>query len=195
VQAWLVNGAIRNGEGKELYQLTASHRRRGLKVLFQSNHLTTEVKKELLASVLQGDESDLARNTTLTCEASIPDAANKAAVWKEITDPQSTLSAKQRQAQMAGFYALDQLDLCRPYFAKYYEVLPQMEAEHGYKYLSFFASAMLPTDEIDDSHIVALANIKSRVPDTNKVFMNLLQDNIEVLLRCKNVRAYSEEQA
>jgi hypothetical protein len=68
-----------------------------------------------------------------------------------------------------------------------------MEAQHGYKYLSFFASAMLPTDEIDDSHIVKLANIKSQVPDTNKVFMNILQDNIEVLLRSKNVRAYSEE--
>jgi len=52
VRAWLLDGVIKNGEGKELYQLTASHKRGGLKVLFRSNHLTTEAKKELLASVL-----------------------------------------------------------------------------------------------------------------------------------------------
>ena len=134
VQAWLLSSSIQY-EGKELYKLSDSHRRGILKKLFKSNHLTTEAKRELLQSVLKGDESDLAKNTILTCEASIPDAANKAAVWKEITDPQSTLSAKQREAKMSGFFVQDQLDLCRPYFNKYYEVLPLIESEHGYKYL------------------------------------------------------------
>ena len=42
---------------------------------------TTEQKKELLQEVIKADESDLAKNCVLTCEASIPDAANKEAVW------------------------------------------------------------------------------------------------------------------
>ena len=50
---------------------------------------------------------------------------------------------------------------------------------------------MLPTLEIEDSHIVKLINTKSQVPDTNKVFMNILQDNIETLLRVKNIRERS----
>ena len=50
---------------------------------------------------------------------------------------------------------------------------------------------MVPTLEIEDRHIVKLINIKSKVPDTNKVFMNILQDNIETLLRIKNVRAFA----
>jgi hypothetical protein len=50
---------------------------------------------------------------------------------------------------------------------------------------------MVPTLEVEDKHIVKLINIKSKVPDTNKTFMNILQDNIELLLRIKNVRELS----
>jgi aminopeptidase N len=141
-----------------------------LKGLFSSNLLTTEQKRAHLQEVQGDDKSDLAQNCKLTCEAYIPTAENKAAVWKEITDPNSTLSAKQRQAQMGGFFSASQLDLVRPYFDKYYEVLPDIESQHGYKYLQFFSNFMVPTLEIEDKHIVMLANIKSKVPDTNKVF-------------------------
>ena len=53
---------------------------------------------------------------------------------------------------------------------------------------------MVPTLEIEDRHIVTLINIKSKVPDTNKVFMNILQDNIELLLRIKNVREFANDE-
>lgn len=89
---------------------------------------------------------------------------------------------------MEGFFSGGQLDLVRPYFDKYYEVLPLIESQHGYKYLQFFSNVMVPTLEVEDKHIVKLINIKSKVPDTNKTFMNILQDNIEMLLRIKNVR-------
>jgi len=92
---------------------------------------------------------------------------------------------------MAGFFSAQQLDLVRPYFDKYYEALPDIESQHGYKYLQFFSNFMVPTLEIEDKHIVKLINIKSKVPDTNKVFQNILQDNIELLLRIKNVREFA----
>ena len=92
---------------------------------------------------------------------------------------------------MGGFFSSQQLDLVRPYFDKYFEVLPDIESKHGYKYLQFFSNFMVPTDEIEDRHIVMLINIKSKVPDTNKVFQNIIQDNIELLLRIKNVRDFA----
>lgn len=92
---------------------------------------------------------------------------------------------------MGGFFHGDQLELVRPYFDKYYDVLPDIESQHGYKYLQYFSAVMVPTLEIEDRHIVKLMNIKSKVPDTNKTFMNILQDNIELLLRIKNVREFA----
>jgi hypothetical protein len=89
---------------------------------------------------------------------------------------------------MSGFFSASQIDLVRPYFDQYYDALPLIESQHGYKYLQAFTAYMLPTLEIEDKHIVKLINLKSKVPDTNKVFMNILQDNIETLLRIKNVR-------
>jgi len=37
---------------------------------------------------------------------------------------------------MSGFYSFDQLDLCAPYFEKFYEVLANdFEQKHTYKYI------------------------------------------------------------
>jgi len=71
---------------------------------------------------------------------------------------------------MQGFFSSSQLDLVRPYFDRYYEVLPDIASQHGFNYLQYFSNVMLPTLEVEDKHIVKLANIKSKVPDTNKVF-------------------------
>ena len=94
---------------------------------------------------------------------------------------------------MGGFFAASQLDLVRPYFDMFYEVLPEIETKHGYKYLETFCGYMVPTLEIEDKHIVMLLNIKSKVPDTNKTFQNMIQDKIELLLRIKNVRECAKE--
>ena len=84
---------------------------------------------------------------------------------------------------MAGFYSHDQLDVCRPYYDKYYAYLPHLDSDHGFKYVKAFFHWMLPTMEIDDKHLVALAIVKSQVPDTNSAYQNMLQDGLEDLLR------------
>jgi hypothetical protein len=47
---------------------------------------------------------------------------------------------------------------------------------------------MLPLFEIEDDHILKLLTIKSEVPDNNNTFINILQDGIEKLIRCKKIR-------
>ena len=111
----------------EIKKLTASHQRSIIKRLFKSSVLTLERKNELLEQVLKDDNSDLAKNARHSCEASINTPENKERVWKELLDPNSKLSSKERQAMMGGFYSWDQLDLCRPYFDKFYECLTQLE--------------------------------------------------------------------
>ena len=41
----------------------------------------------------------------MSCDAGLPEAENKAKVWKEITDVNSTESIYDRSARMAGFYS------------------------------------------------------------------------------------------
>lgn len=58
---------------------------------------------------------------------------------------------------MSGFYSFDQMDLCSPYFDKFYDVLADgFEQKHTYKYIESFFYNMLPRMNIKDSHIVKL---------------------------------------
>lgn len=127
----------------------------------------------------------------MTCHAAIADAQNKEKVWKDITDPKSTFSSEQKGALMEGFWVQDQLELVRPFFDRYFEIIPEIESQHGFKYLGMFCLDFYPTVEVQDKHIVKLANIKSKVPDTNKTFQNTLQNAIERCLRFKNIREYA----
>lgn len=93
---------------------------------------------------------------------------------------------------MAGFYASSQLDLVRPYFDMYYDALKDFNKHHSYKYLEAFVYAMRPVMEIQDSHIVKMVTIKGNVPDTDSAYKKVLEENIELLIRCKTLRELSK---
>jgi len=129
----------KDGE-KELAKINESHKRTIVVKLSCSHLLTNEEKKKLQTEVLGGDLSDIAKNTLLTCQAAIADVQNKEQVWKDITDPKSTLSSEQKGALMEGFWIQDQLELLRPFFDRYFETIPEIESQHGFKYLGMFCS-------------------------------------------------------
>ena len=121
----------------------------------------------------------------------MPDAAVKAQVWKDLTDPESKDSLYVKTAKMTGFYAWDQLDICEPYFDKYYEVIAQIYQETSTRYFENFFFYMLPKMIIKDAHIVKLCSIKANTSDLDSNFAKELQDGIEMLLRCKEIREFS----
>lgn len=113
-----------DGSNEEsLCSLNRSHILLILKKLFKLSLLTTVEKLKLLEEVLKDDKSDIATRTRMACMASIPDAQTKEQVWNELTDPKSQFSLYEKSAKMSGFYSFDQMDLCSPYFEKFYEVL------------------------------------------------------------------------
>ena len=123
--------------------------------------------------------------------ASLPDAAVKSQVWSELVDPKSTFSVYQRRAKMQGFFQSNQLDICEPFFDKFYDSLATMHHEHQFTYITSFFNHLLPRIKIEDKHIVKLMMIKGQVPDTDAAYMNVLQDGIELLIRSKRVREIS----
>ena len=78
--------------------------------------------------------------------------------------------------------------MVRPYFDKFFEVLPQIGDKTTFKYLETFFHSMLPMMEISDSHIVKLVALKNDTADSQQQFASILQDGIELLLRSKQIR-------
>lgn len=177
-----------------LYDLKATHKHRILRSLFQSKHFEHDTKMEMMELVFGDDKSDTADRIKAECIASLPDAAGKAKIWAEITDPNNKDSAYIRRAKMSGFYGNDQLDIIQPYFDKFYETLPVAFKTMQYRNFEAFFHSMLPKHyEIKDEHIVRLVCLKQDTHDTDKVFMNTLQDGIELLIRIKEIRALNNK--
>ena len=138
------------------------------------------------------DNSDIAINTRARCIAGLPDAAIKAKVWAEITDLNSQESLYVRNAKISGFYSWDQLDIIAPYFEKYYEILPILNKGTSFKYLESFFHSLLPTMQIADQHIVKLVALKNETADSEHNFTKMLQDGIEILVRCMQIREFAK---
>jgi hypothetical protein len=124
---WLEKGHILHQEDKRnIYELKQSHKNTILTKTFKFSGMSKDTKMELLNKILGGDNSDLAINTRLTCLSGLPDADTKSETWKAITDINSSESLKERCAKMAGFKSWDQLELIRPYFDEFYDVLKHL---------------------------------------------------------------------
>ena len=117
-------------------------------------------------------KSDTYNNIRLKCLASTPE--EKENVWAELVSPTSKLSLYQRRALMNGFFSWDQVDICEPYFDKFYDALTDLSDNHNFKYIKTFVDTLLPRLRIEDRHIVKLASIKQNVPDSNTMYHNLL---------------------
>ena len=184
---WLETGKITVGDA-QLFDITKSHKHTILKMLFRSKDFSTTDKMELLEMTLGDEKSDLGDRTRATCMASLPDPAVKATIWDELTDPANTESKKMKEAKMAGFYSMNQIDILAPYFEKFYDTLPVMQKQlSGLGFEPYFFT-LLPRMVVEDRHIVKLVALKQDTPDNEKAFMNLLQDGVELLLRSKQIR-------
>jgi len=157
---WLDASKI-SQDGTCLYELKTNHKYSILKALFKAScAMTFEQKVELLEKTIGDDKSDIAQNTRDTCLACKACPDSKAKIWADITDMNSTESVYTRQAKMQGFYVNYQIELLRPYFDKFYDVIGEMHSKCTFKYMDNFFYAMLPRMEVDDSQIVRLVQMK-----------------------------------
>ena len=195
-QQWLDTGVIFRdlATKRELFTLGQRHKYSILKRLFEEPSISTELKNQLLERTLGDDKSDIAQNTRDTCFALLPTAESKAQIWQQITDVNSTESIYKRAAKMGGFYSYKQIELTRPYFDQFYEVLPLIYEKQAFKYVESFFHSLLPRMEIKDEHIVKLLALKLQTPDNNTNFANLMNEGIELVIRSKNVREFAAKQ-
>lgn len=77
---WLINSQI-TIEGEAIYFVRTRQKHQILKALFKSADFDTELKMELLESVLGKERSEQAETCRAHCIASLPDPTVKARVW------------------------------------------------------------------------------------------------------------------
>ena len=94
---------------------------------------------------------------------------------------------------MAGFYSYKQLDLIRPYFEKFFQVLPQIYEKQAFKNVEYFFHSLLPRMEIKDEQIVKLIALKLQTTDINTNFASILTEGLELVMRSKAVRELAEK--
>ena len=93
------------------------------------------------------------------------------------------------------FYNHKKLEASAPYFDDFYDQLLNIQKNFSYKYLESFFYSMLPRIQIQDSHIVKLLHLKSKIPDTEQRFVNILQDGIEILVNTKMIQEKALQQS
>lgn len=128
-----------------------------MKTLCKSTQITTETKQALIEKILGEDKSDVAKKARLGCEACFATKENKEKLWEIFTDDKTTLSIQDREAMMSGFCSWDQVELCDPYFDKYYEALETLaNGKHALRYQQSFCMSLMPRRCIKDHHLVKL---------------------------------------
>jgi hypothetical protein len=185
---WLTEGNITSADGQEIFSLKPNHKRAIVKRIHKSSSVSDETKAEILQSVLGDDQSDLAKACRLTCQATTSNLEEKEKIWNDILDPKSSHSLYDKNALMGGFYCWDQVDDLDSFYDKFYEQVETLHVNHTFKFVSSFFFGMMPRMKIEDKHIVKLMTIKSQVADNNSMFMKVLQDGIELLIRSRKIR-------
>lgn len=194
IQAWNKAGFVHSAGSPDtkIFEIKKSHKISIVKCVYKSADYGDDHKKALMEEVLVDDKSDLATQTRLTCEAMTNDPVLKEKIWQELIDPKTTCSLYERRSKMAGFYSSTNQEVYLPYYDKFYDYLSDLHVDHTYKYIESFFYSLLPRKTIEDRHIVKLMTIKTQVADTNNMYMNVLQDGIELLIRSKTIREYAQ---
>lgn len=157
-QSWIDSGFIHTSTdtNTSLNELTPADKRKILKTLCQSTQIATETKQAVIEKVLGDDKSDVAKKTRLGCEACFATKENKDKLWETFIDEKTELSIQDREAMISGFCSWDQLELCEPYFDKYYDALDTLSEKHAYRYQRSFCMGLMPRKWIKDEHLVRL---------------------------------------
>ena len=113
-------------------------------MLYRDPELTLEQKTQLMDKETAGDHSDEITRFKLACEAGLPNAEKKEALWKWYTNEAATESDKTFEASMSGFLQWQQLDILQPYVEKFFAVIADVCKKRPTYYSGLFFTFLAP---------------------------------------------------
>lgn len=138
---------------------------------------------------LARDPSATGRQGAATCRAALPDPAGKEAAWNALfaTDENTDLSNYLFNATAAGFWAPEQLDLVRPYAARYFPDAVALAARRGPALAESAGRLAFPTPLVDTATL-HLTEECLRTADPAPALRRKLADQLDDLRRALRVR-------
>ncbi|MFH8406208.1 aminopeptidase N [Streptomyces sp. NPDC018019] len=180
IQDWLSGGSVPGGP-----VLDPELRWRILGRLAVLGATTPAAIEEELAR----DPSATGRQGAATCRAALPDPAAKEAAWEALfaTDERTDLSNYLFNATAAGFWAPEQLDLVRPYAARYFPAAVALAARRGPALADSAGRYAFPTPLVDTTTL-RLGEECLRTADPSPALRRKLIDQLDDLRRALRVR-------
>ncbi|GCD38450.1 aminopeptidase [Streptomyces chrestomyceticus JCM 4735] len=138
---------------------------------------------------LARDPSATGRQGAATCHAALPDPAAKQAAWDALfaTDEHTDLSNYLFNATAVGFWAPEQLDLVRPYVARYFPEAVALAARRGPALAESAGRFAFPTPFVDTATL-ELGEECLRTADPSPALRRKLIDQLDDLRRALRVR-------
>ena len=107
-------------------EITVRQKHSMLKRIYSSKEIPLELKLQAMAKLEGFDKSDLLGRTKKYCEAALPTADNKKAVWQLLFDGKEEMSMKEVWELCAGFKQLAHRDLIQEFDTVFFERIEQV---------------------------------------------------------------------
>ncbi|MCL7494493.1 aminopeptidase N [Streptomyces sp. MCA2] len=188
IQDWLEDGSVPGGP-----RLDPELRWR---ILARLATLGAAPLGELRAAIdaeLARDPSATGREGAARCHAALPDPAAKQAAWDALftTDGPAALSNYLFTATATGFWAPEQLDLLRPYVARYFTDVPALAAARGPALAAAAGRYAFPDLFVED-HTLHLGEACLTDGNPTPALRRRLIDQLDDLRRAVQVRAAAD---
>jgi hypothetical protein len=194
--SWVTEGKI-TIDGEELkVNLTEDQKYQIIVKVWASSQFNKEEKDALMTKAMEGDESDKGKKAKKQAEFSLADPVLKAQLWTDVTNLESEDSLELSSIKMAGFMTKKlSLDIIKPYFQKYYEVLPTIAANRDREYTTAFMNTLSPAFMAREEDKEAFKALIEKVGDERKFVQEFCKKQIEVIeLKQKSIELCKNEE-
>jgi aminopeptidase N len=181
----------------ESSMITQARRFSYVKTIYTSRNIPLEEKEKLLEREIKRDKnSGDSLTAKYTCNAALPDRANKERLWKKITEESNSDSLSNMEAIMMGFAPIEQYDLVEDFLKeKFFEVLPKIGKNNEAFFVSYFIGYLAPSHFTDDEIIQKMDKLINELKedkDQAQVVRYLIQ-TCEIMKRTKISREKCEK--
>ena len=147
--------------------ITQSRRFAYVKTIYTSRNIPLEEKEQLLNREIKRDKNSADSLTAkITCNAALPDRANKERLWKKITEESNSDSLTNMESIMVGFAPIEQYDLVEDFLKdKFFEVLPKIGKNNEAFFVNYFIGYLSPTQFTDDEIIQKMDKLINELKD------------------------------
>lgn len=141
-----------------------------------------------IAEEARADPSATGREAAARCRAALPDAHTKERVWRELFDPEGSLSHHAFAAAVRGFWPRGQEELTRPYRARYFAEVVPLARKRGETLARQAGRFAFPHSAVDPQ-VLVLGEQCLRDADPTPALRRQLVDQLDDLGRALRVRA------